>query len=129
MIKIFDTEKGVAFIDFTGRLRRNGKKTKSESLLEARIVNFYSNDKLVGSLAYEIYSKADFLADGPYFTNSGNGSVLIHTVFVRPKYRGRGIMRDLFGVVKRECKPVYMSFCNESLGRYFDKFKVNHERV
>lgn len=128
MIKVFPVELGVPFLDFTGKMRRDGRVSASPLFDYARIANFYDEKgKIAGSLTYEVYDKAvvpDFKRArfaGPFFRKTGKQVILMHTVYVKPAYRGKGIMSALLDVMIWEQKPVYASFYNESLGEYFDR--------
>ena len=127
MIAVLPSE-GSEFIDFTGKVRRDGKSPWSNpAFKEGKIVNYYDNKKLVGSLVYEIYSdsmKPKFKENrwtGPLFHRKGKDIILMHTVYVRSKYRGKGIMSKLLSLMMEEGLPVWASFYNKELGQYFEK--------
>lgn len=117
----------IRFIDFTGKMRRNGKVTRSKFLTNANITNAYRGRRLAGSIFFETYSIADNFpkVSGPFFnSDSSNGVILAHTVYVKPCFRGSGIMKKLICEMSNKKLPVYASFVNKELEHYFlENFK------
>ena len=117
----------IRFLDFTGKMRRNGKVARSKFLTNANVVNAYRGRMLAGSIFFETYSIADNFpkVSGPFFySDSSSGVILAHTVYVRPYFRGSGIMKKLIQEMSVKRLPVYASFLNKDLERYFlENFK------